>query len=75
MSTKNPVVVGKDFYVFKEIFEEDKGVFIKFFQPTEVKLSTIEGHVSEVEICISKEVWQEFVSKIKDVQENLTTII
>ena len=65
MSTKNPVVVGKDFYIFKEIFEEDKGVFIKFFQPTEVKLSTIEGRVSEVEICISKEAWQEFKNKIK----------
>ena len=65
MSTKNPVVVGKDFYIFKEIFEEDKGVFITFFQPTEVKLSTIEGCVIEVEICISKEVWQEFKNKIK----------
>jgi len=65
MSTKNQIITGENFYIFNEVFEEDKGIFIKFFQPTEVKLSTIEGCVSEVEICISKEVWQEFKNKIK----------
>ena len=65
MSTKYSIISGKDFYVFKEIFEEEKGVFIKFFQPEEVKLSTHNSGVSEVEICISKETWEELQNKIK----------
>jgi hypothetical protein len=65
MSTKKHIISGKDFYVFNEIFEEEKGVFIKFFQPEEVKLSTHNGKIREVEICISKEKWKEFQEKIK----------
>ena len=65
MSTKKHIITGKDFYIFNEIFEEEKGVFIKFFQPEEVKLSTHNSGVSEVEVCISKEKWKEFQEKIK----------
>lgn len=69
MSTKNSFITGKDFYIFTEIFEEDKGVFIKFFQPKEVKLSTYNSGVSEVEVCISKETWIELQNKIKHFKE------
>tara|TARA_Y100000589_G_scaffold255819_1_gene244861 strand:+ start:2350 stop:2559 length:210 start_codon:yes stop_codon:yes gene_type:complete len=69
MSTKNSFITGKDFYIFTEIFEEDKGVFIKFFQPKEVKLSTHNSGVSEVEVCISKETWIELQNKIKHFKE------
>ena len=69
MSTKNSFITGKDFYIFTEIFEEDKGVFIKFFQPKEVKLSTHNSGVSEVEVCISKETWLELQNKIKHFKE------
>ena len=65
MSTKYSIIQGESFYVFNEIFEEDKGVFIKFFQPKEVKLSTHNSGVSEVEICISKETWEDLQNKIK----------
>ena len=65
MSTKKHIIAGKDFYIFNEIFEEEKGVFIKFFQPEEVKLSTHDGNIWEVEVCISKEKWKEFQEKIK----------
>ena len=69
MSTKNSFITGKNFYVFNEIFEEEKGVFIKFFQPEEVKLSTHNSGVSEVEICISKETWEELQNKIKQLKK------
>ena len=69
MSTKNSFITGKDFYIFTEIFEEDKGVFIKFFQPKEVKLSTHNSGVSEVEVCISKKTWIELQNKIKHFKE------
>lgn len=65
MSTKNSFITGKDFYVFNKIFEEEKGVFIKFFQPKDIKIFTHDGTLGEVEICISKEVWKELQNKIK----------
>ena len=69
MSTKKSIITGKDFYIFNEIFEEEKGVFIKFFNPEEMKISTHNGTVREVEICISKETWEEFKNKIKQHKE------
>ena len=66
MSTKNSFITGKDFYIFNEIFEEDKGVFLKFFKPEDVKLMTDNGQVVEVEVCISKETWKELQEKIKE---------
>jgi len=69
MSTKISYISGKDFYIFSEVFEEDKGVFIKFFQPEEIKLSTHNSNISEVEICISKETWKELQNKIKHFKE------
>tara|TARA_B100000424_G_scaffold243793_1_gene213636 strand:- start:8 stop:226 length:219 start_codon:yes stop_codon:yes gene_type:complete len=65
MSTKNSFMSGKDFYVFTEMFEEEKGIFIKFFNPKDVKLMTDNGKVIEIEICISREVWKELSNKIK----------
>ena len=65
MSTKKHIITGKDFYIFNEIFEEEKGVFIKFFQPEEIKLSADNKGVREVEVCISKETWEELQEKIK----------
>lgn len=70
MSTKNSFITGNNFYVFNEIFEEDKGVFIKFFQPKEVKLSTHNSGVSEVEVCISKETWKELKDKISSYSDS-----
>ena len=70
MSTKNQIITGKNFYIFNEIFEEEKGVFIKFFQPEEVKLSTHNSGVSEVEICITKETWKELLNKIKQFESS-----
>ena len=69
MSTKKHIIAGKDFYIFNEIFEEEKGVFIKFFHPEEIKLSTHDGSVREVEVCISKETWKELQNKIKHFKE------
>ena len=69
MSTKNSFITGKDFYVFNEIFEEDKGVFLKFFKPEDVKLMTDDGQVVEIEVCISKETWKELQNKIKQYNE------
>ena len=65
MSTKNHIITGKEFYIFNEIFEEEKGVFIKFFKPEEVRLSTHNSNVREIEICISKETWKELLDKLK----------
>ena len=65
MSTKNSFITGKDFYVFNEVFEEDKRVFLKFFKPEDIKLMTVGGRVIEVEVCISKETWAELQNKIK----------
>lgn len=70
MSTKKQMITGNNFYVFNEIFEEDKGVFLKFFQPEEVKLSTHNSVVREVEICITKETWEELLNKIKQYDIN-----
>ena len=69
MSTKNQIIAGENFYIFNEIFEEDKGVFIKFFQPEDIKLTTHKSNVREVEICISKETWKELQNKIKHYEE------
>ena len=69
MSTKISYISGKNFYVFNEIFEEDKGVFLKFFKPEDVKLMTDNGQVIEVEVCISKETWTELQNKIKHFKE------
>ena len=69
MSTKKHIITGKDFYIFNEIFEEEKGVFIKFFQPEEVKLSTHDGVIREIEVCIPKETWKELQKKIKHFKE------
>ena len=69
MSTKNSFITGKDFYVFNEIFEEDKRVFLKFFKPEDVKLMTDDGQVVEIEVCISKETWKELQNKIKQYNE------
>lgn len=68
MSTKKSIIAGKDFYIFNEIFEEEKGVFIKLFNPEEVKFSTNGGKVREIDICISKETWKELKEKIKSHQ-------
>ena len=65
MSTKYSIIQGEKFYVFKEVFEEEKGVLIKFFNPEDVKLMTDSGKVIEIEICISSEVWKELSNKIK----------
>ena len=70
MSTKNSFITGKDFYVFNEIFEEDKGVHLKFFKPEDVKLMFDNGQVVEIEVCISKETWKEFQNKIKHSKED-----
>ena len=69
MSTKISYISGKNFYVFNEIFEEDKGVFLKFFKPEDVKLMTDNGRVIEVEVCISKKTWAELQNKIKHFKE------
>ncbi len=69
MSKKKSIITGKDFYIFNEIFEEEKGVFIKLFNPEEVKFSTNEGKVREIDICISKKQWEEFKNKIKQHEE------
>ena len=65
MSTKYSIIQGERFYIFKEVFEEEKGVSIKFFSPEDVKLMTDSGKVIEIEICISKETWKELSNKIK----------
>lgn len=69
MSTKKHIIAGKNFYVFNEIFEEEKGVFLKFFQPEDIKLSTHNRSINEVEICISHETWKELQNKIKHFKE------
>ena len=69
MSTKKHIIAGKDFYIFNEIFEEEKGDFIKFFQPVETKISTHNSSVREVEVCISKETWKELSNKIKSLKD------
>ena len=65
MSAKYSIIKGESFYIFKEIFEEEKGISIKFFNPEDVKLMTNDGKVIEIEICISKETWKELSNKIK----------
>jgi hypothetical protein len=71
MSTKNSIITGKNFYIFSECFEEEKGVFIKFFKPSDIKLVTSEGSISEVEVCIKNEDWKEFMRKIKQFEEEI----
>tara|TARA_Y100000996_G_scaffold363055_1_gene306586 strand:+ start:402 stop:608 length:207 start_codon:yes stop_codon:yes gene_type:complete len=65
MSTKYSIIKGESFYIFKEIFEEEKGISIKFFNPEDVKLMTDDGKVIEIEILMSKETWKELSNKIK----------
>ena len=73
MSTKNIIISGENFYVFSEIFEEDKGIFIKFFNPEETKISTHNGKIREVEVCISKENWSDFLKNVKESKDKTQT--
>ena len=56
MSTKKHIISGKKFY-------------IKFFQPGDVKLSTHNRNINNIEICISHETWKELQNKIKHFKE------
>ena len=65
MSTKRPIISGKNFYIYDDCLEAEKGIFIKFYQPESVLLQTLKDNHNEVEVRISIEDWKEIVEKIK----------
>lgn len=65
MSTKRPLIVGESFYIYDDCLEAEKGVFIKFYNPESVSIQTSKDRHSEVEVCITIEVWKEIIEKIK----------
>lgn len=65
MSTKRPFIDGKNFYIYDDCLEAEKGVFIKFYNPESVSIQSSKDNHSEVEICIATEDWKEILEKIK----------
>lgn len=60
---KDHLLLEKTFTYMMTVLKQKK-VFLKFFQPEEVKLSKHNKNVREIEICISKETWKELIEKI-----------
>lgn len=65
MSTKRPLFDGKNFYVYDDCLEAEKGIFIKFYNPESVSIQSSKDNHSEVEVCITIEDWDEILEKIK----------
>ena len=65
MSTKRPLIDGKNFYIYDDCLEVEKGVFIKFYNPESVSIQSFKGNHSEVEVCITIKDWKEILEKIK----------
>ena len=69
MSTKRPYASGKNFYIYDDCINEEKGVTIKFNCPDEINILSLKGNIKEVEVCISKENWKDFLSKVKKIED------
>lgn len=70
MSIKRPLIDGKNFFIYDDCLEAEKGVFIKFYNPESISLQSSKDNYCEVEVRITREDWQAFQEKIKKLGKN-----
>ena len=64
MSEKETVIFGDNFHVYRNVFDENKGVYLRLYSSTEFTIEKGAGY-NMLTVLIDESVWKEFKKKIK----------
>ena len=63
MSEKVTEFYGENFHVYKNAFDEEKGVYLRLYSPKEFVIEKGEGY-NTLTVLIDKDIWEEIKEKI-----------
>lgn len=64
MSEKETVIYGDNFHIYRNVFDENKGVYLRLYSSKEFTIEKGEGY-NTLTVLIDESVWKEIKKKIK----------